>query len=442
MPRVRCTQAVQGIAQLLVLAQRDSAPWGARAAAQLHTRASPLREAHGALSLWRARPLRGWASAWVRRWIGSDAWRDERLGRLADALGCDAAAAEELARERPALLQLGPYALRRLASPSHEAGASPGHGAKAGAPAPERLLHGAVVDAPCSLQMRAMHWGERGRARGYELLCGETAGKVLGGRGRPPPASQRDGRRASPPPLPRRRAARRRRAGMRLHLHQLIAHCEALGHAVDSGKDFAVVWLGPRLQPRVVRRPHDPGRAAAAASSQAARPSPQQHQQQQQRQHRRQRQAQQRVPHRPQQQHQQRQHEQRGTGGGSSGGGGPYALVAYRHGAVVLLGAPALAPGAEYEMPDADAAALSRVVPLGAFYRTGRPEGLLSSGGRARAVCPGTAVWRAAGGPGAVGVAAAILASCGADEELAPRARLRSHALSPSNRCAAPAPQP
>jgi hypothetical protein len=54
----------------------------------------------------------------------------------------------------------------------------------------------------------------------------------------------------------------------------------------------------------------------------------------------------------------------------------PFMLVAYRHGAVVLLGPPALgADEGEYRMPDIDAALLSRVMPLGAFYRSGRPEG-------------------------------------------------------------------
>jgi hypothetical protein len=97
-------------------------------------------------------------------------WRARRAGRLASVLGCGPSAAETLARDHPLLLVLGPYALRRLAAaPSLESilagGPGPvfsgGHGAKAGgAVAASQALFEAVVDGPCSLQMRAMHWGE------------------------------------------------------------------------------------------------------------------------------------------------------------------------------------------------------------------------------------------------------------------------------------------
>jgi hypothetical protein len=83
-----------------------------------------------------------------------------RLERMQAAFGCDPAAAEALAQEHPVLLLLGPYALRRLASPSLEQGFSAGPFAKAGGVATSRLLSEVAVDAPCTLQMRAMHWGE------------------------------------------------------------------------------------------------------------------------------------------------------------------------------------------------------------------------------------------------------------------------------------------
>ncbi|KAI8466265.1 MAG: hypothetical protein J3K34DRAFT_460951 [Monoraphidium minutum] len=242
-----------------------------------------------------------------------------RAARLRVALGCEAAAAAALARAHPPLLLLGPYALSRLAAASHEAGFAGGHGGGAGGGAAAALLKEVVVDAPCTLQMRAMHWG------------------------------------------------------MRLHISDLVSHCRALGLSVDSGKDFAVVWLGPRLQRRVVRR-----RA---------------HRQQQ-------------GPQRPQQQQRQGQPEvvfEAAAPPRPRDARAPFVLVAYRHGAVALLGPPALGPGVgaggdaggadgdggpegggegggEYEVPDADAAALSRVMPLGAFYRSGRQEGLRHAG--------------------------------------------------------------
>jgi hypothetical protein len=66
----------------------------------------------------------------------------------------------------------------------------------------------------------------------------------------------------------------------------------------------------------------------------------------------------------------------------------PFLLVAYRHGAAVLLGPPASGPDEEYSMPDIDAALLSRVMPLGAFYRSGRPEGSAQTGARRHAGPP------------------------------------------------------
>jgi hypothetical protein len=160
---------------------------------------------------------------------------------------------------------------------------------------------------------------------------------------------------------------------MRLHIGQLAAHCQGLGLAVDAGKDFAIIWLGPRLQRRVVRRRPSIGlpnqaptpttslslSAAAAAAAAAASASSSSADAFAERDERRRRHAR-----------------------------APFALVAYRHGAAVLLGPPALEPGEDYEMPDIDAAALSRVMPLGAFYRTGRADDSKAAGefGR-REVC-------------------------------------------------------
>ncbi|KIZ02519.1 hypothetical protein MNEG_5438 [Monoraphidium neglectum] len=223
-----------------------------------------------------------------------------RLERMQAAFGCDPAAAEALAQEHPVLLLLGPYALRRLASPSLEQGFSAGPFAKAGGVATSRLLSEVAVDAPCTLQMRAMHWG------------------------------------------------------MRLHIKELVDHCRSLGLSVDTGKDFAIVWLGPRMQPRVVRRP----------------PSLHQQQQQQQQQQPGASRAHGAGAHQRRDRRERRRRDARA----------PFLLVAYRHGAVALLGPPASEPGEEYAMPDEDAAALSRVMPLGAFYRTGRPDGLLHPG--------------------------------------------------------------
>ena len=103
--------------------------------------------------------------------------RQQRLRRLQDILGCDPAAADALAREHPVLLLLGPYALRRLAASSLERGFSAGPGAKAGAAATSQLLLEVAVDAPTTLQMRAMHWGERrrrGRLRAPRALGAGT----------------------------------------------------------------------------------------------------------------------------------------------------------------------------------------------------------------------------------------------------------------------------
>lgn len=179
---------------------------------------------------------------------------------------------------------------------------------------------------------------------------------------------------------------------MRLHIAQLAAHCQSLGLAVDSGKDFVVVWLGPRLQPRVVRRtffeeaaaaaaPRAHGRGGARGGGKPAAGAPKGRQQQQQHGH---------APPTP-----------AGAAGAADdrarqltawrarlrrAARAPFALVAYRHGAVVLLGPPAVATADEQlEMPDADAAALSRAVPLGAFYRSGVQEGAASAGAGARA---------------------------------------------------------
>ncbi|GBF90604.1 hypothetical protein Rsub_03176 [Raphidocelis subcapitata] len=243
------------------------------------------------------------------------AWRAARVARLQRVAGCDPAAAEALARDHPTLLLLGPYVLRRLARPSlgsdfpggGEAGLTGGHKAgAAGAGSP--VLFKAAVDAPAVLQMRAMTWG------------------------------------------------------MRIHIGQLAEHCRThLGLPVDAGRDFAIVWLGPRLQPRVVRRA-SPAAAAAAGPPQpppgaqaraAAGAAP-------------------REPPPPPSPPVRRRRDARA----------PFALLAYRHGAVVLLGPPALAlsTDTEFEMPDADAALLSRVMPLGVFYRTGLPEGSAETG--------------------------------------------------------------
>jgi hypothetical protein len=141
---------------------------------------------------------------------------------------------------------------------------------------------------------------------------------------------------------------------MRLHIKELVDHCRSLGLSVDTGKDFAIVWLGPRMQPRVVRRP----------------PSLHQQQQQQQQQQPGASRAHGAGAHQRRDRRERRRRDARA----------PFLLVAYRHGAVALLGPPASEPGEEYAMPDEDAAALSRVMPLGAFYRTGRPDGLLHPG--------------------------------------------------------------
>lgn len=148
---------------------------------------------------------------------------------------------------------------------------------------------------------------------------------------------------------------------MRIHIGQLAAHCRAhLGLPVDAGRDFAIVWLGPRLQPRIVRR----GAAATASSAAAAAPAA--------------------TPPGP---------AASQPGAAARGARAPFALVAYRHGAVVLLGPPAHVPDAEFEMPDADAALLSRVMPLGVFYRTGLPEGPAETG-----EAPPARVWAWFGG--------------------------------------------
>lgn len=238
--------------------------------------------------------------------------RQQRLDRLQSLLQCDAAAVEALCRQHPQLLLLGPYALRRLASTSHETFTGTGsHGAKAAATS--RLLLEVVVDAPCTLQMRAMHWG------------------------------------------------------MRLHIGQLVSHCQDLGLAVDSGKDFAVVWLGPHLQPRVVRHQHrhqharggggGGGGGAGSGGQQQQPPTQQRHEEDL----RRQRHEAMRL----------RRHRDEDA---------PLLLVAYRHGAVMLLGPPVFDSDEDFEMPDQDAAALSRVMPLGAFYRSGRSEGSQHAG--------------------------------------------------------------
>lgn len=94
----------------------------------------------------------------------------QRLTRLGIVLDCDAAAAEVICRDHPLLLLLGPYALRRLASSSHESVFS-GSG-KGSAQATLALLQEVAVDAACKLQMRAMHWGASGRGQGGKGVTG------------------------------------------------------------------------------------------------------------------------------------------------------------------------------------------------------------------------------------------------------------------------------
>jgi len=110
----------------------------------------------------------------------------KRLTRLQLILECDPQAAAALAEQHPLLLLLGPYALRRLAAPTLEsvftggggisrAGFAAGHGVLARseqASAAQQMLFEVAVDAPCTLQMRAMHWGERG------LLCFRRGGRL------------------------------------------------------------------------------------------------------------------------------------------------------------------------------------------------------------------------------------------------------------------------
>jgi hypothetical protein len=171
-------------------------------------------------------------------------WRARRVGCLARALGAGPAAAEGLAREHPLLLLLGPYALRRLAAaPSLESifagGPGPvfaaGHGAKAGGGgAAAQALFECVVDGPCTLQMRAMHWGERagGLPAAGGAGCGVRARPGAGRRCSGWPLWGRGLQARAPvePPAPRP-------PGMRLHIGQIAAHCHALGLSVDLGED-------------------------------------------------------------------------------------------------------------------------------------------------------------------------------------------------------------
>jgi len=160
---------------------------------------------------------------------------------------------------------------------------------------------------------------------------------------------------------------------MRLHIGMLTAHCQALGLAVDAGKDFAIVWLGPRLQQRIVRRrpdqfpSHHLHRASSSPSLHATNTTKQRHAAG--------------ASHASATPCLDHKHQQQLVLPRTFDDRAPFVLIVYRHGAAVLLGPPVLEPGEDgWETPDVDAAALSRVMPLGAFYRTGLPEGSKQTG--------------------------------------------------------------
>lgn len=86
----------------------------------------------------------------------------QRLTRIQIVPDCDQLGTEVICIEQPPLLLLGPYVLRRLASASHESMFSGG----TGQPSAAATLQVAAEDAPCTLKMRAMHWGKiRGLGR-------------------------------------------------------------------------------------------------------------------------------------------------------------------------------------------------------------------------------------------------------------------------------------